>query len=141
MSFAPLGQIPPRIFYTVAGAPILCPPGYKTDHDAAISATFTSFPLHFIGAAPLGDEPLADCETIVQADTGAISYSLNVCLEEVSLEEIQEAAAQVVQAAAWCAAQTKDERTRRAALQENLAAAGLLKPTTQTTTADKDTHQ
>ncbi len=136
MSFAPLGQIPPRIFYTAAGAPILCPPGYKTNYDAAISATFTTEPIQYIGAAPLGDEPLADCETIVQADTGAISYSLNVCLDEVSLEELQEAAAQVAQAAAWCATQTENERTRRAALQENLAAAGLLKPTT-----DKDTHQ
>lgn len=141
MSFAPLGQIPPRIFYTAAGAPILCPPGYKTNYDAAISAIFTSEPIQYIGAAPLGDEPLAECETIVQADTGAISYSLSVCLEEVSLEDLQEAAAQVAQAAAWCATQTENERTRRAALQENLAAAGLLKPTTQTTTTDKDTHQ
>lgn len=137
MSFAPLGQIPPRIFYTAAGAPILCPPGYKTNYDAAISATFTTEPIQYIGAAPLGDEPLAECETNVQADTGAITYSLNVCLDEVSLEELQEAAAQVAQAAAWCATQTENERTRRAALQENLAAAGLLKPTT----TDKDTHQ
>lgn len=123
-----LDQIPPRIFYTPEGAPILCPPGFTTHLDPGGNATFSSYPILYIGTAPLGEDPLAACDVVVDATTGRMHYDLEIHLEGLTREELREAVAQVAEAASWCITQTEQEQERRAVLHESLAAAGLLPP-------------
>lgn len=130
MSFPRPGETLARTFCTPEGAPILCPPGFVTHHDGstdAVNPTFTSEPIFFLCHAPLGNDPLANCDVVIDARTGTIRYNLDLHLEEIGLEELHHAATQVAEAVAWCATATNQEQARRNALQERLASAGLLR--------------